>query len=194
MAIKSRADLKISFTQGRRPKQQEFWDWQESYYHKTEDTIQLGGSQSRSFLKDLRADGKAPAQGGFSIIDIPLSVTKLKKFSISGKATGAPFIITVGLVYACDKSIAAMNPVPSNGTVFPTNFFLYPILGLGSNPPIPVTINSATPAFSQMVDIAAIRDVTMDFTQARFFQLSITIPLPATFGPNDYVYYGLEFE
>ena len=192
MAIKSRADLKISFTQGRRPKQQEFWDWQESFYHKTEDPIKIGGWQSRSFLKDLRADGKSPTTGGFSIIDIPPSVTKLKKFSITGRGTGAPFTISTALVYACDKSIPPMNPVASGGVPYPTSFFLYPIIGAGSNPPLAINIVSPAAAFSQTLDIAAVRDVTLDFTIARFFTL--TIQTTGTFGANDYVYYSFEYE
>src|SRR5450759_2748143 len=117
MAIKSRADLKVSFTQGRRPKQQEFWDWQESYYHKTEDAIKVGGWQFKSFLKELRAEGTAITTGGFCILDIPFGVSKLKSVRVMGKATPnvASFTITTSLSYFSDKLVPSLNGVPATG-------------------------------------------------------------------------------
>ena len=196
MPIKSRADLNISFTQGKRPKQQEFWDWQDSYYHKGEDTIKVGGWHSRSFLKDLRADGKAITNGGFSIIEIPVGVTRLKSIYVTGRGTGAPFTITTSLVYACDKLIPPLNGAASAGNPFPTNFFLYPIIGLGSNPAATYVINSATANFGPGLlpfDITAIpKNVVMEFVQWRF--LMLTIATSGTFTAADYVYCGLEYE
>lgn len=193
MAIQTRVNLRNAFTQGRRPKQQEFWDWLDSFYHKTEDVIKTGGWQFRSFFKDLRAEGKAITTGGFSIIEIPPGVTKIKKIRVTGRGTGFPFNITTSLVYACDKLIPALNGVASTGNPFPLNFFLYPIMGLGSNPAASFVINSPVAAFGQTFDFATIpKDVTMDFTEARL--LMLTIVTTGTFGANDYVYYGLEYE
>ncbi|HET6994616.1 MAG TPA: hypothetical protein VFI06_06525 [Chitinophagaceae bacterium] len=196
MPIKSRADLNNSFTQGKRPKQQEFWDWQDSFYHKGEDTIKIGGWQSRSFLKDLRADGKPIASGGFSIIEIPVGVKKLKSIFVTGRGTGAPFTITTSLVYACDLPIPALNGAPSSGNPFPNNFFLYPIIGLGANPAASYVINAAAPVFGMGLppfDITAIpKDVVMEFKQWRFLMLTITTS--GSFGAADFVYCGLEYE
>src|SRR5215204_2034504 len=193
MAIKLRGDLKNLFLTGRRPKQQDFHDWLESFYHKTEDPIKAGGWQYRSFLKDLRAEGKAiPTTGGFSIIEIPLNVTKVKKIRVTGKGTGFPFTITTSLIYACDKLIPALNGAASTGNPFPLNFFLYPIMGAGANPAASFVINSPAAAFGQTFDFSTIpKDVTMDFVEARFFML--TIITTGTFAANDFVYYGLEY-
>lgn len=202
MAIKSRVDLKASFTKGKRPKEQEFWDWQESYYHKVEDPIKVGGWQFRSFFKDLRAEGLTILNGGLAVVDIPLGVTRLKRIRVFGKGTiTAPalsFTITVSLQYYSDKLIPSLNGVPSPGNPFPSTFFAHPLLGLGTVPPLNFTIVSATPAFDSIVDFTAIpKDLFLDFIAVRFFRLGITIAtgtFPNTAGDPSYVYYGLEYE
>jgi hypothetical protein len=209
MAIKSRADLKISFTKGRRPKQQEFWDWQESYYHKTEDPIKIGGWQFRSFFKDMRAEGitittngVGSTTGGSSAIDIPMGVTRLKRIRVMGRGTPAvaatPFTITTSLVYFSDKNLPALNGVVSTGNPFPTTMFAHFLLGINSIPLTNFTINTVGPQFDGIFDFATIpKDVFMDFTQARSLVLTIRITngtFPNTAVDPSYIYCGLEYE
>lgn len=199
MAIMSKADLQAAFSKGKRPKESQFWDWQDSYYHKTEDPIKITGWQFRSFFKDLRSDGFPILNGGFTIVDIPVSVTKLKKVRVFGKATAnspAPFTIRVSLAYYCDKLIPSLNGVPSTGNPFPTSFFAHPLVGNGT--PTPFTITSSVPAFDGTFDFASIpKNVILEFIQVRFMQVTVQITagtFPNTAIDPSYVYYGLEYE
>ncbi len=200
MAIKSRGDLKNKFLTGLRPKQQDFHDWLESFYHKVEDPIKLAGWQFRSFFKDLRAEGTAITTGGSSVIDIPAGATRLKRIRVLGRGTPAPapFTITTSLVYFSDKNIPALNGVPSIGNPFPTTFFAHFLLGISSVPLTNFTIVTAGPQFDGTFDFATIpKDVFMDFIQARFLVLTIRITsgsFPNTAADPSYVYYGFEFE
>jgi hypothetical protein len=197
MAIKSRADLKVSFTQGRRPKQQEFWDWQESYYHKTEDPITIAGWQFKSFLKELRAEGTAITSGGFSILDIPFGVTKLKAVRVMGRATtgGPQFSITTSLTYFSDKLVASLNGVPATGNPMPATFFAHFLLGTGSVPPATFKITTPGPAFDGTFDFSTIpKDIPLDFTSARFLMLTIKITTGSFVAGSDNLYYGLQYE
>ena len=200
MAIQPRGFLRTQFTQGRRPKQQDFWDWLDSFYHKGEDTIKTAGWQFRSFFKDLRAEGVAITTGGVTVVDIPSGATRLKKIRVLGKGTPspAPFTITTSLVYYSDKNVPGLNGVPSSGNPFPTNFFAHFLLGFSSVPPATFTIVTPGPQFDGTFDFASIpKDVFMDFIQARFLVLTIRITsgsFPNTALDPSYVYYGLEFE
>jgi hypothetical protein len=194
MAIKSRGSLQGFFTTGQRPKQQEFWDWLDSFYHKIEDPIKVGGWQVRSFLKDLRAEGTALTTGGFTMLEIPVSVTRLKRIRVFGKGTGFPFNITTSLVYFSDKLIPALNGVPSSGIPMGSGFFEYPIIGLGSNPAASFVISSPLGTFDALFDFSIIpKDVILDFIQVRNLQLTIKTSGTFTTG-TDFVYCGLEYE
>src|SRR6185503_10182605 len=99
MAVLSRGVLKPLFTKGQRPKEQHFHDWLDSFYHKTEDAINISGWMFRSFFKDLRADGNPITNGGISMIDIPLSASRLRAVRVFGNGQRTvlanPFTITV---------------------------------------------------------------------------------------------------
>lgn len=197
MAIKSRADLKISFTQGRRPKQQEFWDWQDSFYHKTEDPIKTAGWQFKSFLKELRAEGTAITNGGTTILEIPFGVSKLKAVRVFGKATpgGAQFTIKISLAYFSDKLVPSLNGVPATGNPMPASFFGHPLLGTGTAPAVNFKITTAGPSFDGTFEFSTIpKDVILDYTAARFLMLTINITTGTFVAGSDNLYYGLQFE
>jgi len=203
MAVQLRSNLRNSFTAGKRPKQQEFWDWLDSFYHKTEDAIKTTGWQFRSFFKDLRADGVTfPAAGitsGTTIIDIPFGATTLKKIRVFGRATATvpPFTISVVLTYFSDLKIISLSGVNSTGNPFPTaGFFAHFLTGPASIPLLTFNITTAGPEFSQVFDFVAVgKIIPLDFTQVRFLALTISIA-NGKFSPPDpnYVYYGFEYE
>src|SRR4051812_15856519 len=117
MAIQTRAFLKNQFLTGKRPKQQDFQDWMDSYYHKTDDALNITGWQFRSFLKDVRAEGAVITNGGTTMVDIPPSVSVLKSIRVFGSGSKVPnvaFSVTVSLIYFSDKLIAALNGIAND--------------------------------------------------------------------------------
>jgi hypothetical protein len=195
MAIKSKIDLNAAFSKGKRPKEDDFRNWQDSYYHKVDDTIKLTGWMFRSFLKELRAEGITPiTTGGFSVLDIPFSVTKLNKIRVLGRAAVAPgpLKLIISAQYFSDKLIPSLNGVPSTGNPLPTSMFAHPLVGLGTA--IPFEINTPGPGFDQTFDFASIpKNVTLEYNDIRFMVLSIALT-GGQFNAANNVYYGFEYE
>lgn len=199
MAIKTRSELNIAFAKGKRPKEQDFKDWQESYYHKDEDAIQVTGWTLRSFFKDLRAEGLAITAGGTVYVDIPVAATRLNKFRIIGKGTGVPpgatFTINVNLGFFSDTSVLNLNPITiTTNNPLPNGNFFHPLLGA----PATLFNTTSTQIFDKTFDFVANGiNVMLNFSQVRFLRLTVSIvsgQFPNTLADPSYVYYGLEFE
>jgi hypothetical protein len=195
MAIKSKIELNAAFAKGKRPKEEDFRNWQDSYYHKVEDPIKVSGWMFRSFLKDLRSEGVAITTGGFTVLEIPFGVKKLKKLRVLGRATlvPGPLALTVSVQYYSDKQIASLGGVPSTGNPFPTTMFAHPLVGNGASSSF--VISSAVAQFDQTLDFTLIpKDVDMDFIAVRFLVLTIQLAGGNFVQGSSNVYYGFEYE
>jgi len=88
--MKSKEELKRFFENGDIPKQEEFWEWQESYWHKDEKISAAKVDYEFSKKADL-VDGKVPASQLPSYVDDVLEYNKLADFPFEGE-TGKIYI------------------------------------------------------------------------------------------------------
>ena len=205
MAQQPKSILRNQFLTGKRPKQQDFHDWLDSYYHKTDDPIKITGWTFRSFLKELRAEGSAITNGGASMVDIPISATVLKGIRVFGNGTkpaNVGFTVTVSLLFFSDKQIAALNGVPNDIPQIPigAGFFRHALIGNLTAPSFTfiITVAPSVPTeapFDATLDLTA-KNFNLDFTTVRFFRLTIAATTNITFQPvtNNSCYYGLQYE
>lgn len=88
--MKSKEELKRFFENGDIPKQEEFWEWQESYFHKDEKIPTNKIDYDFTKKADL-VDGKVPASQLPSYVDDVLEYNKLADFPLEGE-TGKIYI------------------------------------------------------------------------------------------------------
>ncbi len=81
--MKSKQDLRKIFENGDKPKQEDFWEWQDSYWHKEEDNIPAN-RVDLSGKADL-VNGKVPAEQLPSYVDDVLEFDNLESFPSQGE-------------------------------------------------------------------------------------------------------------
>jgi hypothetical protein len=75
--MKSKEELKSFFENGDIPKQEDFWEWQDSYWHKNEKILPENIDYDFSNKADL-VDGKIPATQLPSYVDDVLEFNSLE--------------------------------------------------------------------------------------------------------------------
>ncbi len=88
--MKTKQELKLRFENGDIPNQNDFWEWQDSYFHK-EDKIPAGTLDYDFSKKADLVDGKIPASQLPSYVDDVLEYNLLSEFPKTGE-TGKIYI------------------------------------------------------------------------------------------------------
>jgi hypothetical protein len=117
MAIKLRNILKTFFETGDKPTQQQFWDWHDSYWHKTDDAIPVENIDGLAEILDEKADKATQSTVilpiGQAYYDMPTgSILEMLWFQLTTTTDG----ISVGTTAGADDVFEAAGP-DENGNI-----------------------------------------------------------------------------
>lgn len=113
--MKSKQDLKKVFENGDKPKQEDFWEWQDSYWHKEEDIIPAN-KVDLSGKADL-VNGKVPTEQLPSYVDDVLEFSNLNAFPTTGEVGKIYVAIDTGFSYRWSGSLYTMIHSPELDTL-----------------------------------------------------------------------------
>lgn len=84
--MKSKEQLKQIFENGDKPKQEDFWDWQDAYWHKEDENDIIPANRVDLSAKADLVNGKVPTEQLPSFVDDILEFENLETFPTEGEA------------------------------------------------------------------------------------------------------------